>query len=111
MARYCGNIGFSMTVETAQDVWEPIISERRYYGDILSARKRTERGEGLNDDYSLSNRISIIADPFAETHLSEMCYAVLNGTKWKIRSREIQYPRIILDLGEVFKESSNEQED
>lgn len=107
MARFCGDIGFSRTVETAQDVHETVYSERRYYGDILSARKRTENGEGLNDNFSLSNRVSIIADPFAEEHLSEMCYAVINGTKWKITDREIQYPRIIISFGGVFSEQTN----
>lgn len=107
MARFCGMIGFGTDVETAMDVWEPVITERMYYGDIISARKRTENGEGLNDNFSLSNRISIVADPYAEEHLSEMRYAAIRGTKWKITDREIQYPRIILSIGGVY----NEQKD
>lgn len=107
MARFCGDIGFAIEVETAQDVFEPLITQRRYFGDILSARKRTENGEGLNDDVSLSVRVSIVADPFAEQHLSEMVFVVLNGTKWKVTDREVQYPRIILSVGGVYNEQTN----
>lgn len=107
MARFCGYIGFAFDVETAQDVWEPIITQRQYYGDVLSARKRTDGGEGLNDNISLSVRVSIVADPFAETHLSDIVFVVLNGTKWKVTDREVQYPRIVLSVGGIY----NEQKD
>lgn len=108
MARYCGIIGFALTEETVQDVWsERYITKKKYYGDLLSAKRRYEKGEGLNDDYSLSNRISILSDPFAEEHLAEMRYAELHGVKWKITEREIVYPRIILSLGGVFNEQEN----
>ena len=107
MARYCGVIGFAITDETVQDVWTESYITRKYYGDLLAAKKRTANGEGLNDNYSLSNRVSIVADPFAEEHLAEMRYAELHGVKWKITEREIAYPRIILSLGGVFNEQEN----
>lgn len=104
MARFCGEIGFAQNVEASQDVWEDVITTRKYYGDIMSARKRTDNGEGLNDSFSLSVRISIVSDPFAEEHLSEMRYVVLHGTKWKVTDREVQYPRIILSVGGIYNE-------
>lgn len=104
MARFCGLIGFAQNVETSQDVWEDVIITRKYYGDIMSARKRTDNGEGLNDNFSLSVRISIVSDPFAEEHLSEIRYVVLHGTKWKVTDREVQYPRIILSVGGIYNE-------
>ena len=107
MARFCGNIGFAIDVETAQDVWEPLITQRQYYGDVISARKRTDSGGGLNDDISLSVRVSIVADPFAEAHLSDMVFVVLNGAKWKVTDREVQYPRIILSVGGLYNEQEN----
>ena len=50
----------------------------------------------------IATDISIVADPYAMNHSSTMVYAEVMGTKWKITSVEVQYPRLILTLGDGY---------
>lgn len=104
MAKWCGKIGFAITVETEPGIWEesePI--ERLYYGDSVRNLNRTFQNSGnINDDIKLVNGISIVADPFANENFCNMRYIEYMGTKWKISDIEVQYPRLVLTLGGVY---------
>lgn len=106
MAKFYGKIGYSITEETIPGVWEPKITERKYIGDVLENGRRWEAGDGVNDDMTITNKISIIADPFANQNIGAIRYVEYLGQKWKIRSADIAYPRIILTLGGVYHEQS-----
>lgn len=103
MARYRGLIGYIREEETSPDVFEPVIVEKTHSGEILKESSRYERGssESTNDNLSITNRISIVADDI-EHDLSTMKYATLFGKKWKIVSFEVQRPRVILQLGGLY---------
>lgn len=108
MARWYGQVGFVMTVETEPGVWEPVDQPRDYYGDILMNNRRwSQKQDSINDDLSLNNRISIVADEFANEHLAAIKWVEYMGHKWKITSVEISFPRIILTIGGVYAESTN----
>ena len=102
MAKFYGCIGFAVTEETRPGVWEEEIQEKNYFGDVVRNTKRYQTGEGLNDDINIANEISIVADPFANENFSTMRYIEFMGTKWKINSVEVQYPRLILSIGGVY---------
>lgn len=102
MAKWYGKIGYAETVETDPGLWEESITEVSYYGDIIQNFRKLQASGGVNDDINISNKISIVADPFAITHFHGMRYAELYGTKWKINNVEVQYPRLILELGGVY---------
>lgn len=100
MAKWCGKIGFEQeTRETSPSVYEEVIWERKYYGDLLEYGRTMEPGEGANDDIQLENQLSILADPFAKVNFYQMRYAVIFGRKRKIQRVKVQYPRMILTLG------------
>ena len=105
MAKFFGIIGFAETKETAPGVWTEEISEREYYGDVLSLNRKLETGEHLNDDININNRISILADPFAFERFSSIRYVSWMGAKWKVSNVEVQYPRLILSIGGVYNET------
>ena len=63
---------------------------------------RYQTSDKVNDDINISNEISVVADDFADKNLHAMKYVVLKGTKWKISSIELQYPRLILSIGGVY---------
>lgn len=107
MAKFYGVIGYGETRETALGVWEEVITERNYYGDVLQFSRRWDLGEQLNDNLNVSNRISIVADPFAYSNFYLMRYVVWQGAKWKITNVEVQYPRMILTIGGVYNEQTN----
>lgn len=100
--KFYGKIGFSYQAETAPGVWETLSEEKDVYGDVLSNVRRWDSSNEINDNLTVSNRLSVVASRFIYEHLGAMKYVVWNGTTWKIKSAEIVRPRIILTLGEVY---------
>ena len=109
MSKYYGFIGFAITTETSPDVWTKEIIEKPYKGDAIKMSRRLQGVSQLNDDISISNRISILADPFAYNNFHSIQYATFMGTKWKVSSVEVEYPRLILDLGGVYNGQTGPQ--
>ena len=103
MAKYYGMIGFATTEETEPGLWEEKITEREYCGDLVRNTRRLETsGSSVNDNVNISNEISIIADPYAQLNFHAMRYATFMGTKWKVTSVDVQYPRLILTMGDEY---------
>lgn len=107
MAKFYGNIGFVTKKETAPGVYRPVETLRAYKGDLLNNVKRWESTEYVNDDLSLNNRISILADSFGYENVGAMKFVEQYGTRWKITAAEVQRPRIILSVGGVYNGQSN----
>lgn len=104
MAKFYGEIGYSETVETSPGVWQEQITKRQYFGDVLRNISRTQGGENLNDNLTIDNRLSIVADPYAYDNFYAMRYVKWQGSLWKITSVEVQRPRLILSIGGVYNE-------
>lgn len=105
MARFAGKVGYAIMTETAPGVWKEVIVEKNHKGDVLRVRKQTESGQWLNDDINVNNEFSIIATAYAYQNFQYMRYLVWNGTKWKIRSVEVERPRLIISIGGVYNGS------
>lgn len=102
MTRFFGRIGYGEPVETAPGVWVDEIVEYSYYGDIIRNARNLREGENLNFDLNVQNSISIVADAYANEHFFSIRYVEWAGTLWTISSVEVQSPRLILRLGEVY---------
>ena len=102
MAKYYGGIGFALTSETVPGVWKEEIKEVNYYGEILQDTRRWASTEHLNDDIEISNRFSIISDPFISANIHTIRYLTWMNVKWKVTSVEVAYPRLILSVGGVY---------
>jgi hypothetical protein len=102
MARFFGRIGYGETVETAPGVWADQIVEYSYYGDIVRNARNLKEGENLNADLSVQNSITIVADQYANEHFFSIRYVEWAGTLWTVSSVEVQSPRLLLRLGEVY---------
>ncbi len=104
MAKFHGIVGYvkSEESETAPGAYNEVVTERPCSGDILRNTKRWENGEKVNDNLTIDNRFSIIADEFAISNIQIMRYLKIMGSSWKITSFEIQRPRIILTVGGVY---------
>lgn len=105
MARYHGKIGFIKTMEDPPDsgIWKTINTEREYFGDVLRDTRRWSTAESkVNDDLTINNRLSIVADNFANENFGAMKYAIYMNQKWKITEVEVQYPRLLLTLGGLY---------
>ena len=102
MSKFYGPVGFAESVETSPSVWTDRIIERNYYGEILKDTRKTTSSDGVNDNIVISNNISIIADIYARDHSDRIRYVEFMGTKWKVSSVDVQYPRLTLILGGVY---------
>lgn len=102
MNKFYGKIGYAISEETVPGVWVEQIVERSYYGDVIRNIRRLQSSENLNDDINVSNEISIVADAFANQNFHSMRYVEYMGTKWKVSSIEVKYPRLILSMGGVY---------
>jgi hypothetical protein len=103
MARFFGKVGYATSVETAPSVWSDGIVERDLYGNVLNESASSEESDKVNDDKRLSSRISVIADPFELGHYRNIVYIVdEGGVYWKVTSRELKKPRLILSTGGVY---------
>jgi len=102
MAKFYGEIGYGETVETAPGVWADNIIEREYYGDVIRNTRSLQEGEKLNNDLSVGNSISIVADAYANEHFFAIRYIKWAGTLWTVSDVEVQSPRLLLRLGGVY---------
>ncbi len=102
MAKFYGRIGYAEQVETVPGVWEEQMTERNYYGDVVRNMRRLESSGDLNDDINVSMEISIVADPFAIQNFHAMRYIEFMGSLWKISNVEVNYPRLILQIGGLY---------
>jgi hypothetical protein len=103
MARFFGRVGYAgEQVETAPGVWTDEITEQTYYGDVVRNSRELREGENLNPNLSVQNSISIVADEFAIDHIFAIRYVEWAGVLWTVSSVEVQSPRLLLRLGEVY---------
>lgn len=102
MAKFFGEIGYVTKEETRPGIWENVIAEKQYSGEIYRFVRRWQNGTKVNDDVNISAQISVIADSYLLDNMHCVRYVKLNGVAWEVGSIEPQYPRLLLDLGGVY---------
>lgn len=102
MARFYGRVGYGETQEVKPGIHEDVIVEHMYYGDIVRNSRQLSEGEHLNKDLSVSNEIRIVADAYALDHYFAIRYVEWAGVLWTVNTVEVQRPRLLLRLGEVY---------
>lgn len=102
MAKFYGSVGYGDKVESAPGVWKDVITEKQYSGDVFRNTRQLREGESVNDDLSVNNSISIVADAYANEHFFAIRYIRWAGALWKVDDVEVQRPRLLLRLGGVY---------
>ena len=99
MPKFYGKVGFVVSTETSPGVWTDVATEKDYYGDRMDLSQRWQSADKLNDNSIIKEKISILADAFANEHFSSIKYVEWMGVKWKVVEVTPQRPRILLTLG------------
>ncbi len=112
MAKWVGTIGFAQQKEqeingVPSGVWVEEIVTRKYTGDLVKHRMMSQNTNEINDGLNISNQISIIADPYALNNYVAMRYLTFMGVKWKIKDIDVEFPRMILSIGDMYNETEN----
>lgn len=102
MARYFGKVGYGTSVETKPGIWEDVIVEKTYSGDVFRNIRQLREGEHVNGDLSVNNSISIVADAYANANFMNIRYVEWVGTLWTVSDVEVRRPRLLLTLGGVY---------
>lgn len=103
MNKFYGKVGFWFDdVEIRPGVHKPQFVERTYYGELLRNTNRWQSSQSQDENLTVSNKISILSDPYAHEHWPAIKYVYFNGVRWTVTSVEIAYPRLIFELGGVY---------
>lgn len=103
MAKFHGRVGFGeASVEVTPGVFADTIVEHVFYGDIVQNRRTLQQGENLNKNLAFGNSISIVANAYANERFFAIKYVEWAGELWTVSDVEVQAPRLILQLGEVY---------
>lgn len=102
MARFRGVIGFGETVETVPGVWDNVVVEHTFSGDVIRISRKLDNPEKVNPDISVSNSISIVANAYANENFMEILYVKWLGKYWTVSDVEVQSPRLILRVGGIY---------
>lgn len=102
MARFYGKVGYGQDVDQGNGVHVTVITTRTYAGDVVRNTRVLESGEKVNNDFSVSNSISIVSDSYSNEHFFAIRYVEWAGTLWEVTSVEVASPRLLLRLGGVY---------
>lgn len=102
--KFYGEVGYGEAVESppGSGNWVDQITERKLYGDVVRNTRQLREGDQLNNDLSVSNSISLVADEYALNHFFAIRYIKWAGAYWTVPEVEVQSPRLICRLGEVY---------
>lgn len=102
MSKHYGAVGYAELTEDSPGVWVEHITERYCAMEVRKNTRRLESGSGLNDDIDISNEVSILADQYAVQHFHAIRYVSWMGMKWKVKTVEVEHPRLRLTIGGIY---------
>lgn len=102
MTKFFGKIGYGISTQTSPGVWEDVIVEQSYFGNVVRNSRGVREGEKVNNDLTVGNSISIVADAYANEHFFAMRYIEWAGTLWIVDDVVVESPRLLIRLGGVY---------
>lgn len=102
MPKFHGKIGFGEPTEVSDGVFVDLIVEHLFYGDVVRNTRGLHEAEKLNKDLSIGNSISIVGNEFANGNFHAIRYVEWAGKLWTVTDVEVEAPRLLLRLGEVY---------
>lgn len=108
MAKFSGVVAYATICETNPGVWKKTFVMRKCYGDVVRNARKAENPGKVNDDFSVSAQISIVADPYIRENFMNIAYVEWLGCRWRVTSVDpTQFPRILLELGGIYNGDEN----
>lgn len=101
--KFDGFVGFwKEDVEVKPGVFKSQIVRKPYFGDVLTNKRSFQKSDNQNNDFTINNRISILADLYLQQNWTSIKYVEWNSVKWEVGLVDVDYPRITLNLGGVY---------
>jgi hypothetical protein len=102
MARFFGKVGYGVPSELVDGVWSDTIKERAYKGEILNETAAHVESDKVNENVRFTQRISIVADPYAFENFTDIKYVEVAGSLRAVSSVQVERPRLILSVGGAY---------
>lgn len=105
--KFSGIVGFwQEDVEISPGVYKPAVVEKSYTGDVRRNTRKFQNAENhQRGRFTVNNQISILGDLYSHENWPSIRYVVWKGIKWEVTNVEVNYPRLVLDLGGVYNEN------
>ena len=97
-------IGYVESAErpSGSGIFEDVATERKLYGEVLRNTRALREGDKVNNDLSIGNRFSVIADPYALENFWAIKYVTWSGKRFLVTNVDVEPPRLILTPGGVY---------
>lgn len=102
MSKFSGLVGYVTQSEISPGVWSSVENSKVMKGDIIRQSSSSQNGDKVNNDVSLSHRVSLLGDAYSFGNYYNIRWIDINSQKWQVTSVEIQRPRIIVTLGGIW---------
>lgn len=102
MAKFFGKIGFGESVKTGPGVYEDVITERSYFGDVIRNSRQLAENDQIIPDVTIGNSFRITDDGYASEHIQAMRYVEWAGQLWVVDDVTVERPRLIVRPGGVY---------
>lgn len=103
MAKFSGLIGFGTEVEVSPGVYDHVIVEKPYFGEVVRETLEVVGGRTILGESKTANSFRIIADRYALENFFDMEYVKWNGRYWKVKQVEVhQRPRMLVRIGGIW---------
>jgi hypothetical protein len=100
--RVSGVIGYGEQTKIRPGVWEDVIVEKKFRGDVLRPSSGPDEGGKVNDDLKVGLSISVVAGAYHAQHVHELRYISWQGQLWKVANVDVAHPRLIMRLGGLY---------
>lgn len=102
--KYSGIIAFTVSEpkEPGSDIFVNRTIERPVQGDVLKFTHSKTGSDQVVDDVTFNNVISIVANRFIFEHFHSILYITWLGSRWKVKSVDVEPPRMKLTLGGLY---------
>lgn len=103
MAKFFTKLGIAKgQYESQPGVFSELVEEFPCTGYVLRDSSRYDTPSKINDDLIVGNQLSVLADPYAYENFHSIRWIDWMGSRWKVTSVEVNYPRLILGLGGLY---------
>lgn len=109
--KWYGEIGFKDEIEEEPGVFIPQLVKRNFFGDVLDLSWKEMQGEKINADLHISNKLSVVADPYLRNNFQKIAYVQFEGAKWTVDSVKVGRPRLELTLGSLYLEDEENEDE
>ena len=108
--KWFGEIGFNEEIEEEPGVYVPKLIKRNFFGNVLDLTWREQQADKINTDLHISNKLSVVADPYLRSNFQKIAYVQFEGAKWTVSSVKVGVPRLELTLGSLYLEEDEDED-